>query len=136
VKSLALLTLLALTGCASMPDKHDAVWYALHAIDTAQTYSVPRINDSYAAGLSPCDGFEEHPVTRRLIGSEPSREKVLLWSVGFAAARWGFYELLERADVPTKHLKMLENVVKLDVVVGNHGNGIRALSRRTYGCNY
>lgn len=123
-----------LSGCASMPDREDLTWYALHAIDTAQTYSVPRINDSRAAGLSPCGAVEDHPVTRRLIGERPSRGEVLAWSVGFAAARWGFYELLERANVPTKRLKQFENIVKLEVVYTNQENNVRALSRRGYGC--
>lgn len=123
-----------LSGCASMPDRDDLTWYALHAIDTAQTYSVPRINDNRALELSPCGAAEDHPVTRRLIGERPSRSDVIAWSVGYAALRWGFYELLDRADVETKWLKKFENVIKFEVVYTNHENGMRMMSNRGYGC--
>lgn len=78
---LPLLAFVALTGCASARQIDlggEAVFQAAHLVDTLQTYHAAT-DDCYS---------ESDPITRRLIGREPSRAGVIGWGVGFAAAHY------------------------------------------------
>lgn len=76
MKPLAVLLLL-LTGCASVGEP---VFQTVHLVDTIQTF--------HGAASDKCYG-EADPVTRRLIGSEPSHAGVIAWGVGYAALHYG-----------------------------------------------
>lgn len=89
MKRLLLLTLIpALAACADVPDINrsvEAAFQVAHAVDTAQTY--------HGAASDPCYA-EGDPVTRRIIGREPSKAGVIAWGVGYGALHYGVYRLL------------------------------------------
>lgn len=84
------ILVLALTGCMAFRDKREIAWQSLHAVDALNTDT---LRDD------PCL-YESHPLTRRLIGDEPSRASVIAWGVGGAALHAGVSEMLIRGDHP------------------------------------
>ncbi len=111
------LIIFLLMGCESMP-RHERAWLAVHAVDTLQTYN---------AASDPC--FEEvDPMTRSLIGAQPSESDVLKWSVGTALVHLGVSHTLRRIDAP----RWLQNgwqavtiANSAHAVLNNHHAGIR-----------
>jgi hypothetical protein len=80
----------ALTGCSTLRDPAELAWQSLHAADVAMTDHI--VNDPcYAEGA---------PLTRALIGANPSHKDVTAWGIGTAAIHLGVSHLL-REDHPT-----------------------------------
>lgn len=78
-------------GCTALGTHEEQTWQALHAVDVVQTRHI--VDD-------PCFA-EGNPVTRALIGREPSARSVIVWGVGAAALHAGVTELLLDHDHPT-----------------------------------
>lgn len=74
-----------LTGCESMP-RGEIYWQGAHAIDVMQTLSIAD---------DPCYR-EEDRITKRIIGEQPSREKVLYWGVGKAVGHYWTSRFLDQ----------------------------------------
>lgn len=117
MKTLILTLSLFLSGCATTPlsdfDRQDAIWLALHAIDVGQTVQTSRNHGCL---------YEQHPVTRNLIGRHPDTHEVYQWGIGYALARYAFYKYFGE-DI--KWLKKVENVVRFEVIYQNHRKGVR-----------
>jgi transcriptional regulator with XRE-family HTH domain len=72
-------TAIALGGCSTLRDPAEIAWQSLHAADIAMTDHI--VND-------PCFN-EGAPLTRALIGSNPSHAGVAAWGIGSAALHLG-----------------------------------------------
>jgi hypothetical protein len=80
--------LVLLTGCATVADFDrgaEVAFQTAHLVDTVQTYRGAASDPCYAEG---------DPVTRRLIGREPSRAGVVAWGIGYGAIHYGVTRLL------------------------------------------
>ncbi len=120
------LALLLLTsfGCASLPKdpywKAELAWQIGHGIDTFQTINGPGRNGH-------C--FEEsNPVTKRLIGKNPSVGQVAVWGVGTGLAHYGVSKWLESVNAKP-WIKGAWQAVTIyyvaDTIIGNHQEGVR-----------
>ena len=111
-------TLAVLTGCAASPS--EKVWQTLHLVDVAQTVNGAAGDSCY---------HERNPITRRVIGRQPSTETVLLWGVTvgvlhYAADRW----LTSSGHADKKWVQILRGLdigVKGFTIGRNHGIGVR-----------
>jgi hypothetical protein len=85
------LLMMLLAGCQGwQPSREEWVWQSLHAVDVAQTL---------AAADDAC--YEEAaPITRHLIGAQPSTGEVLAWGAGMALGHAWVSALLERHEAP------------------------------------
>ncbi len=117
-KALSVVTLVGvLAGCESMGDK-ELTWQALHAIDVAQTYNA-RSDGCYR---------EIDPITRRVIGSQPSKGEVLAWGVGAAFLHARVSRALEEREAP-RWVQFTWDAITFggttNAVVSNHREGVR-----------
>lgn len=122
-----LISLVALAGCQNM-SKPELAWQAMHFVDVAQTINGPA-ND-------PCF-VEANPLTRSLIGENPSEESVLLWGMGVAFLHATASHMIEESDAP-KWVEWAWHSVSLvtkgSTIIGNHNEGIRPFGRNINGC--
>jgi hypothetical protein len=77
VKRAAAISLLALTGCSTMPA--ETAWQILHAIDTAQTVGIAQQPDRYYERFS-----------SGVIGKHPSEESVIAYMGACAVSHYVF----------------------------------------------
>ena len=114
-----LLVTLPLTGCASLElGPEEFVWQTLHAVDVAQTLS---------AAADPCY-VENAPLTKELIGAQPSTTGVLLWGVGTAVGHALISGVLAAQDAPPwvqKSWSIFTIGSTAYAVGGNHVEGVR-----------
>lgn len=90
IASMAAALLLVLTGCAAMSRQDERTWQSLHVIDAMQTDRI--VGDQcYSEG---------HPLTRALVGTEPTHARVAAWAIGGALVHAGVTEALLDADLP------------------------------------
>lgn len=110
-------TALALTGCATLSDPREASWQALNVIDALQTDT---LRDD------PCLK-EGHPLTRELIGENPSRGKVIAWAAGGAALHLGVsHWLLDRGYTRTARVWQYISLTDKGIaVVKGYREGVR-----------
>lgn len=80
----------ALHGCTAMRDPYERTYQTVHALDAIQTASYRD---------DPCIE-EANPITRGLIGREPSTGAVIAWWAGTALAHAGVTEWLLDHDHP------------------------------------
>lgn len=83
------IALLALTGCASLRDFNDGTetaFQAAHIVDVAQSFHGAASDRCYLEG---------DPVTRGLIGAQPSHAGVIAWGVAYALVHYGVHSWLE-----------------------------------------
>ncbi len=118
MKTTLLIALVALSGCSTVPPAEYA-WQAMHVIDVAQTLNGPAKDPCY---------IEVDPITRGLIGKNPSSEAVVLWGIGTGIAHIGVTHLLEKHDAP-KWVRVSWHAVSLvtkgHTLISNHREGIR-----------
>lgn len=96
----------------------EKLWQAAHIIDVLQTETYHR-EDCYV---------EANPITRRIIGKEPSTEKVLAWGAGAALWTHYGYQLIDNSNLPKwskKTIKWVDVAYKYDTIYNNHQIGIR-----------
>ncbi|MBL4623360.1 MAG: hypothetical protein JKY89_13275 [Immundisolibacteraceae bacterium] len=117
---------LAMPGCANMPlnpyaDLSSAgkARQALHAIDFAQTLQTAKYPDCL---------YESFPVTRKIIGKQPSKQSVILRGVttSYLSAQLDHY--IYKSDLSTGWKDFLGYVmvgVTADTIIKNYGIGIR-----------
>jgi len=84
-----LAAVVGLGGCTAMRQPEEIAWQTMHVYDTLQTADI--VGD-------PCYK-EGHPITRKLIGEQPTKEGVAAWGVGSALFHAGVSELLLRKDM-------------------------------------
>ena len=78
---------LAASGCASLDmSRSETAWQTLHAVDVAQTLNAAR---------DPCYR-ESDPLTRAIIGEQPSTGEVVAWAVGSSVLHAVVSRKLER----------------------------------------
>jgi len=118
----ALLTsaslLVALSGCASSGS--EIAWQTMHLVDVAQTINGPARDACF---------HERDPLTRGLIGRQPSTEAVIAWGIGagvahYALDRW----LTNRGHADKKWVQILRALdlgAKGFTIGRNHQIGIR-----------
>ena len=112
-----LFLLLFVSGCQNMTPT-ERTWQTLHAIDVAQTLNATS------------DGCyrEVNSVTRRLIGSQPSEERVLAWGLAMGFLHAGVSRTLEERGAP-RWLRMTWDVLTISstgsAVLSNHREGAR-----------
>lgn len=108
-------------GCQSIDlSGEEIAWQTLHAIDVAQTLS---------AAQDPCY-VEDAPVTRQLIGSQPSTGEVLLWGAGMAVGHAWVSNLLETRNAPRWVQKTWSYATITGTgiaIASNHAEGVRVL---------
>lgn len=124
---LAIIALLACTGCANM-SKSEIAYHTLHAIDVAQT-----INH----GSDPCYR-EATPMTRSLIGEHPDAGEVIAWGVASSLVHYYVSRKLEQHDAPRWARIGWQSInigIKADAVVSNHRIGVRPWGDNVGGCN-
>ena len=106
-------------GCQSLDlSGEEITWQTLHAIDVAQTLS---------AADDPCY-VEDAPVTRSIIGSQPSQGEVLLWGAGMAVGHAWVTGLLERHAAPMWLQKTWSYATITGTgiaIASNHAEGVR-----------
>lgn len=78
----------ATSGCTAMQSKSEIAWQAMHAADVAMTNNI--VDD-------PCYS-EGHPITRAMIGEEPTHKSVAIWGVGEALAHAAVSDFLLTHD--------------------------------------
>lgn len=76
---------LALSGCSTLHDPAELSWQALHGADIAMTDHIVN-DDCYNEGA---------PLTRALIGANPSHADVATWGIGTAALHLGVSHMLK-----------------------------------------
>jgi len=76
-------------ACSSIPNE-EKVWMVVHAVDVAQTVQIAR---------SSCFR-EDDPVTRALIGEDPSVGEAVVWGVAMAGLHLGVTRMLEAWEAP------------------------------------
>ena len=82
----------ALSGCSTLRDPAEIAWQSLHAVDSLQTNSI--VDDDCLS--------EGNPITKTLIGHNPSHRSVATWGIGMAGLHLGVSHLL-REDHPTMY---------------------------------
>lgn len=124
MKTLALLTILTLTGCASYNPYKDMnnfekVWQVAHLADVAQTISIARDPDCY---------FEDDPITRRLIGRHPKVVNAFLWGVSTSYLHAQGSQWLDRNTTIPEGIKILISAIdigfKINTVHDNYTIGL------------
>lgn len=117
-KSLALSTLVLLSGCTALETREAQGWLALHAIDTLQTYHAAQMPNCYMEGDS---------ITRSIIGAHPSDSSVIAWSLAMSGLHLGVTELLLSSDHPklAKVWQYMRIGVTTSAIAQNHSVGIR-----------
>lgn len=94
LKLLLLAVLIAslwgLAGCTALKRPEELAWQGMHVYDTLQTADI--VGD-------PCYK-EGHPITRKMIGTNPSSDSVAAWGVGSALFHAGVSDYLLRHDHP------------------------------------
>lgn len=112
-----LLAALQLCGCAALRDPYELAWQGANVVDALQTAT---LHDD------PCLK-EGHPLTRALIGENPSRESVAAWAIGGAALHAGVTNLLlERGWRRGARVWQLITITDKGVAIAiNHSNGVR-----------
>lgn len=127
-KPLVVLSSLVLSGCALVPENNlDRTWQALHIIDAAQTMSL---------NSDPC--LEEiNPMTRTLIGKEPSDEEVIAWYIGTAVGHYFIGQALDRwwNEKAGNTWRAITVGAVGYTVVNNHQLGMRPFGNNTSECN-
>lgn len=123
---LAVLTALQLCGCAALRDPYELAWQGANVVDALQTAT---LHDD------PCLK-EGHPLTRALIGENPSRESVAAWAIGGALLHAGVTNLLlERGWLRSARAWQLISLSDKGVAIAiNHSNGVRIGSKNVSGC--
>lgn len=108
-------------GCSSTAqwvkdNPTETVWQTMHFIDTLQTANG-------IAGDTVC--FKEaDPVTRLIVGEFPEKDRVYKWAIGSAVAHYFVMKWLDDTKVG-KFMRGADTGFKLNVIVGNHLNGVR-----------
>lgn len=115
-----LAVLLLLSGCAS---KMETAWQVAHAVDGLQTLSIAG-DECYE---------ERNPITRSLIGRDPSEGDVVAWYLGTAFAHAWMDRQLEPYPRWQKLWQSLSLVVVADAIVQNHEAGVRVTGKNV-GC--
>lgn len=85
----SIAAVLVLAGCQGVP-KAEIAWQALHAVDVAQTVQIAR---------SECFR-EDDPLTRAMIGEDPSVGEAIGWGVAMAGFHYGVTRWLEAIEAP------------------------------------
>jgi len=136
MRSLLITLAIALSGCANMPlnpytDLSNAGKYrqALHAIDVAQTLQTAKYPGCF---------YESFPVTRKIIGKQPSKQSVILWGVttSYFSAQLDHY--IYKSDLSESWKDFLGYVmvgVTADTIIKNYGIGIR-IGAKPAKCNW
>lgn len=113
LKLLLLVVLLAalfgVGGCTALRQPEELAWQGLHVYDTLQTAAI--VGD-------PCYK-EGHPITRKLIGEQPTEESVAAWGVGSALFHAGVSEVLLRRDM-RKTYRLWQAVTIVDTGMAIH----------------
>lgn len=106
---------LPLLLCAGCQTPGEATWQAMHLVDGLQTLSIAK---------DPCF-YEKDPITRRIIGRNPSEADVVIWWAGTAVAHAWVSRRLERRE----RLYTIWQAVSLGskgfTIGRNHSIGIR-----------
>ena len=106
------------SGCASSPS--EIAWQSMHLVDVAQTINGPARDECF---------HERDPITRSLIGRQPSTESVLLWGVGVGVAHYALDRWLANSGHADKKwvqiLRALDLGAKGFTIGRNHQIGIR-----------
>lgn len=118
-----LLVIPLLSGCSLYDDmsRWEIAWQGLHAIDVGQTMTYKD---------DPCYS-EANFATRRLIGTEPSESKVLLWGVGMSALHIVIFDWVDQSALPVwakTSLHVFDLAYKAVIVTDNYNNGVRVFS--------
>lgn len=107
-----------LTGCAASPA--EKAWQAMHLVDVAQTINGPARDACFGEG---------NPLTRRLIGRQPSTEAVIVWGVAIAIAHYSVDRWLARSghadQAWVRMLRALDLGYKGFTIGHNHAEGMR-----------
>lgn len=85
IASLSILIALSSGGCASM-SREELILQSLHAADVMQTLQIAK---------NTCNYSESDPITKRIIGENPSERSVIAWGVGSALA---FHWVSQKVD--------------------------------------
>ena len=95
-----------LCSCASM-DPLEVTWQTINAVDVMQT---SHFNDS------PCHE-EGNPLTQKLIGVNPSKDRVYQWGIGTAIGHYLLFNWVD--DTFPKHSKLIRSIE-----IGYRANGV------------
>ena len=120
------LSLLIMSGCSSLPmnpysdlSTEGKMWQVAHIADVAQTIEIARDPICYE---------ESNPVTRRLIGRKPTVAKVVMWGATASYLNAQLDVSINQSSMPKwakKGIGYLNLGLKVDVVTGNYGIGVR-----------
>ena len=120
-------------GCASFPEKPlwqaEAAWQAGHVVDVLQTINGPARDDCFTEG---------DPLTKSLIGENPSTEEAIAWGVAAGGIHWGVTKLLDHYNAKPWVKIAWQSVTitfKASTIVHNHNEGIRPWGRNVHECN-
>lgn len=114
-----LLVLVLLNGCAVYQDMspQEKAWQALHLVDSAQTMNIVN-NDCYDEGAF---------LTRKIIGEQPEKERVIAWAVGSSLLHAAVSKELDSGNYPKWMGVTWQSITLIDTgysVYNNHGNGL------------
>ena len=117
--TLSIVAIVMCSGCAStaqwvQDNPEEAAWQALHAVDVLQTANFTKDLDCYS---------EVDPLTSKIIGKKPERERVYKWALGSAIAHYAIFKAIEgtRFDKP---LRIADMAFKVNIAYSNHDVGI------------
>lgn len=109
-----------LIGCESLQlSDREIAWQTLHAADVLQTYHGPAKDPRYV---------EADPFTKKIIGTKPSGDRVILWGVGSSVAHYYVMKALDDSNLPkwTKNFVWgIDFSYKGYTIYNNHKIGIR-----------
>lgn len=111
-------------GCAGCASNLETTWQAVHLTDGLQTLSAAR---------DACYD-EEDPITRRIIGRQPSDGEVIAWWAGLAIAHAGVSHWLERWPRWQKAWQLVTIGNSAVIVARNHHNGVRIAGENRSDC--
>jgi hypothetical protein len=115
-----LLVLSVLTGCANMTTT-EKIWYAEHVLDIGQTVEITK---------SPCH-YENDPLTRRLIGENPTESDVYKWGVASGLAYWIISRAIDKYHPEyKKYWDTITISLKTKTVINNEDIGLHFDSHR------
>ncbi len=123
--TLCALCVMSSVGCSTLP-KAEMPFHALHLVDVAQTIN---------AGRDECF-VEINPVTRRIIGEQPSAGQVLLWGAAVSLAQYGVSRALEPHPKAYRAFQVVTTYTQVQTIYKNHRVGVRPYgsNRRPSGC--
>jgi hypothetical protein len=102
---------LALTGCTSLRRPEELAWQGLHVYDTLQTMNMAD---------EPCYK-ENSPVTRAVLGADPSKGRVVAWGVGASLVHAGVSDWLITHEHPGAY-RVWQTLTFVDTAIAVHGN--------------